>query len=119
MSECCKSNNPKPPPSRGPAHELWVEVSTRISAQDLHFRSGKEEAAVTSIVGLFSTTRDLMRKNPDAEYFLSLAAAMLETIRPYTARWHGLQDSNNRFLGPAQRRQFRDELRKLQPTLSH
>jgi hypothetical protein len=107
------------PPSRGPAHELWVEVSTRISAQDLHFRSGKEEAAVASIVGLFSTTRDLMRKNPDAEHFLSLAAAMLETIRPYTARWHGLQDSDNRFLGPAQRRQFRNELRQLQPTLSH
>jgi hypothetical protein len=117
MCECCKDEKPKPPPSRVPAYELWVEVSTRIAEQDLHFRSGKEEAAVTSIVGLFQTTRDLMRKNPDADHFQSLAVAMLETIRPYTARWHGLQDSNNRFLGPAQRRQFRDELRKLQEKL--
>jgi hypothetical protein len=117
MSECCKDDQPKLPPSRVPAYELWVEVSTRITAQDLHFRSGKEEAAVTSIVGLFQTTRDLMRKHPDADAFQSLAAVMLETIRPYTARWHGLQDSNNRFLGPAQRRQFRDELREVQKKL--
>ena len=118
MSVSTDNDKPKPPPSRAPAHELWVEVSTRIAAQDLHFRSGKEEAAVKSIVDLFATTRDLMRRNPDADQFSALAVAMLETIRPYTARWHGLQDANNRFPGPVQRHQFREELRELQPTLT-
>jgi hypothetical protein len=42
---------------------------------------------------------------------------LLETIRPYTARWHALQDETGLFLGPAQRVQFRLELRQLQPKL--
>ena len=77
-----------PNSSRIPAHELWVELSTRISSRDLHFRSGQEETAVDSIVSLFKTTRALMSRYPDAETFLTLASAMLETIRPYSARWH-------------------------------
>jgi hypothetical protein len=96
------------------AHELWVELFTRITAQNLHFRSGQEEAAVKSIVGLFETTRKLMRASPGADEFLTLASGMLETIRPYTARWHGLLDPNNQFLGPVQRTQFRMELSVLQ-----
>ena len=106
------------PPSRGPAHELWVEMTTRIALRDLHFRSGQEEAAVKSVLNLFQTTRTLMGKNPDAEPFIALADVILETVRPYTARWHALQDANSRFVGPAQRRQFREELRQLQPKLA-
>jgi hypothetical protein len=104
-------------PSRIPAHELWVEMKTRISTRELHFRSGQEEAAVKSIVGLFTTIRELMRKHPNATDFLAVAPVILETIRPYTARWHSLQDENGRFFGPAQRRQFREELQALQPKL--
>jgi len=108
-----------PNSSRIPAHELWVELSTRISSRDLHFRSGQEETAVDSIVSLFKTTRALMSRYPDAETFLTLASAMLETIRPYSARWHAMRGPppEGRFLGPQQRLQFRGELAQLQPLL--
>ena len=103
--------------SRAPAHELWVEIATRVALRKLHYRSGKEESALGSIVRIFERTRELMRKHPDAAEFLQLARALLETIRPYTARWHTLQDGNDRFIGPAQRQQFRTELARLQARL--
>jgi hypothetical protein len=104
-------------PSRGPAHELWAELTTRISLRDLHTQSGQEEAAVESLVTVFRTARELMRKNAEATRFQLLGAAFIETLRPYTARWHGLQDEQNRFLGPAQRAQFREELDDLRQKL--
>lgn len=105
------------PLSQGPAHATWIELSTRITAQDLHFRSGQEEAALESIVHVFRATRDLMKNSPGAGEFLALADIMLKTIRPFTARWHALIDENKRFRGPAERRQFRKELLVLQPRL--
>ena len=42
---------------------------------------------------------------------------LLATLRPYTARWHALQDSEARFPGPTQRLQLRTELQQLQPKL--
>jgi hypothetical protein len=103
--------------SAQPSHELWVELATRITSRDLHFRSGQEEAALTSIVDVFKATRALMRGHREASEFLQLATVMLQTIRPYTARWHALQDSNHRFIGPMQRRKFRRELIELQERL--
>jgi hypothetical protein len=117
MCECRNESTPAAQPSRRPAHELWVELSTRITSQDLHFRSGQEEAAVKSVVDVFETTRALMRANPEAAAFLTLAGCLLETIRPYTNRWHAWQDERDLFLGPTQRLQFRLELQQLQPQL--
>ncbi len=61
-----------------------MELTTHVVTQDLHFRSGREEQALDSIVGLFGTTRRLMEENRGARTFLDLAAAMLECIRPCT-----------------------------------
>jgi len=105
--------------SRTPAHTIWVEMTTRIVTRNLHFRSGQEETALKSIVDLFKTTRALMTQYPDASGFLDLAGKMLETIRPYTARWHSMVNADERFLNPAGRRQFRAELQALQPELQH
>jgi len=111
-----------------PAHAVWVELSTRIATQPLHSRSGDEETAVASIVAIFKKTRELMEKNPEAEEFLSVAAALLETVRPFTARWHGwmtedkeLRDKEGRplprFRDEWVRHQFRRELAQLQPLM--
>src|ERR1700722_16473313 len=100
--------------SRAPAHTIWVEMTTRIVTRNLHFRSGQEETALKSIVDLFKTTRALMTQYPDATAFLGLAGNMLETIRPYTARWHSMVKADGRFFNPALRRQFRAELHSLQ-----
>lgn len=111
------------------AHSLWVELATRITTQRLHYRSGDEETAARSIHSLFGKTRELMDKSPEAVKFLELAERMLnETIRPFTARWHGwmvpdpnLKDKDGqpvpKFRDPQVRRLFRAELRELQPLL--
>lgn len=112
-----------------PSHTLWVELSTRITTRRLHFRSGDEETAVASVHSLFKLTRELMTANPSDELFLKIAGKMLnETIRPYTARWHGWltpdtkrKDSDGlpamKFRDPQVRREFRGELQELQPYL--
>jgi patatin-like phospholipase len=104
--------------SAAPAHVLWVELTTHVVTQELHFRSGREEQAVDGIVGLFGTARKLMEESRAANAFLDLAASMLERIRPYTARWHSMRDSSGTFLSPALRRQFRTELQVLKTQLA-
>lgn len=111
-----------------PAHVLWVGLTTRIVTQPLHSRSGEEESAVKSILGLFCQTRELMEEHPDQPQFLDVARAMLETARPYTARWHAWMTADKdrvdaggeprlRFKDEWFRRQFRRELIALQPRM--
>lgn len=116
-------------PNRIAAQALWVELSTRITTQRLHFRSGEEETAAQSVFDIFARTRELMEKHPDAKAFEKLALALLnDTLRPYTARWHGwmtedekARDANGKtvlkFRDEWVRRQFRRELSELQPRL--
>ena len=91
------SSNPKPdltsaplPPDAAPAHQLWIELETRVTCQRLHYRVGNEEAAATSVSTLFETVRALLVAHPQAEVFQSLSIGMLNNvIRPYTGRWYG------------------------------
>ncbi|MEZ0276776.1 MAG: hypothetical protein ACAH88_17845, partial [Roseimicrobium sp.] len=109
-----------------PAHALWVELSTRITTQRLHYRSGDEETAAISIYKLFDKMRELMTANQADEEFIRVAQSLMnDTLRPYTARWHGWmvedkdaapgQDGKRRtmFMNPWVRRKFREELREL------
>jgi hypothetical protein len=104
--------------SAEPAHVLWVELSTRIVARELHYRSGQEEASVQSIVSLFATTRELMEKNRRAGPFLSIAEQLLDCLRPHTARWHAMLDASGHFPNPALRRQFRAEMQGVAQELA-
>lgn len=111
------------------AHLLWVELTTRITTHRLPYRSGDEEAAVKSVRELFGKTRDLMSANPGATDFLALTEQLLnDVLRPYTARWHKwlTTDATERdaegkpvlkFRDEWVRKQFRRELRALQPHL--
>ena len=116
-------------PTAAPAHTLWVELTTRITTQRLHHRSGEEETAAGSIYGLFKLGRELMAANPADEEFVDLTRHLLNTtLRPYTARWHGWMTEDRerrdgeggpalRFKDEWVRCQFRRELRELQPRL--
>ena len=116
-------------PSAVPAHALYVELATRISTQRLHYRSGDEETAVSSLHSLFAKTRKLMEKHPKATDFQKAALVFLNDIlRPYMARWHGWMTSDRENPGPDGkpvlrfrdewvRRKFREELQELQPLL--
>ena len=108
-----------------PANALWVELSTRITTQSLHYRSGNEETAAESVYKLFAKTRDLLEKYPEAKVFQTLALDLLNnTLRPYTARWHGWMAESREngittfvFKNPQVRRMFRAELKSLRTTL--
>lgn len=118
-------------PDTAPAYALWVELATRIATQTLHYRTGDEETAASSIHKLFGKTRELLEKHPDATAFRSDALILLNVVlRPYTARWHGWmtedkskKDSEGKaaqvFRDELVRRMFRAELRELQPQLIH
>ena len=112
-----------------PAHALYVELATRITTQRLHYRSGDEETAAQSVSKLFEITRQLMKAHPEAHEFHRVALALLnDSVRPYTARWHGwmTQDGDKvdqdgkpilKLRDEWVRRKFREELRELQPLL--
>ena len=114
---------------KAPAHALWVELSTRITTQRLHYRSGNEESAASSIYGLFGKTRGLLDTHPKAAAFQALALELLNgLLRSNTARWHGWMTEDKearnaqgktvmKFRDEWFRRQFRAELRRLQPRL--
>lgn len=116
-------------PDAAPAHALWVQLASRLTTQPLHYRSGEEETAVASLVSLFDTVRALLEQHPDAAQFRSLALGLLnDLLRPRTARWHGwlTADADRpgadgrpavRFRDEQVRRQFRQELQELQPSL--
>ncbi len=111
-------------PDKTAAHILWVELSTRITTQRLHYRSGEEETAVASVRQLFTQTRELMLQYPEARAFQLLAFKLLNnTLRPYTARWHlwmtQSKTEGNKlvFKGEQVRRMFRTELLELQEEL--
>lgn len=120
-------------PNAAPAQILYVELTTRITSQTLHYRSGSEETAAVSVSSVFATTRKLLVEHGDALAFERVAQALLNSVtRPYTARWHGWMTEDARDLDAAGkpslkfrdervRRMFRAELielqRRLQPYL--
>jgi hypothetical protein len=100
-----------------PARVLQVQLKTRITTRPLHYRSGDEEAAVASVHKLFETTRELLVEHPKAAAFDAASCFLLnDVVRPYTARWHGWM-VEGRFADERSRRQFRYELKQLQPQL--
>ena len=52
-----------------PAASLLAELETRITTQPLHYRSGDEETAAKSVRDLFTATRVLLAKHPEAQAF--------------------------------------------------
>src|SRR6266496_2879592 len=105
------------PDDAAPAHELRVELVTRISTQPLHYRSGDEETAAKSVYKLFDPTRALMKAHPKALAFGVVGLFLLNGIlRSATARWHGWI-VGERFKDERSRRRFRVELKHLQESL--
>ena len=100
------------------AWDLYTELRTRISTQPLHYRSGDEETALNSLYQLFGFTREILKKHgPECRHFATFAVFLLNRhIRPFTAKWHKKQ-IDGRFSHDDDRRQFREELQRLQAKL--
>jgi len=81
--------------ARQVAWKLYIETTTRVSTQPLADEAGFIREALTSLYGLFATTRDVLKASrpsvpvsgkPTVEY---LAVTMLNReLRPFLSEWH-------------------------------
>jgi len=81
--------------ARQVAWHLFVETVTRISVQPLASDEGLAGEALSSLCGLFSTTRDALKLSrpsvpvPGGQTVEYLAVTMLNLeLRPFLSRWH-------------------------------
>lgn len=98
------------------AWELYIELLTRITTQELGDDDGDEALALNSIHKIFDLTREIIKKyKRDCLEFSKIAIVVLnQIIRPFTAKWHrkmlqGLDDTGKQL--------FRSELKQLQKQL--
>jgi hypothetical protein len=105
-------------PDRAAAWELYVELLTRATTQNLAPEDGDEQAALESVHEIFPLTRDILRHHGSgAGEFAKLAIPVLnQIIRPFTAKWHH-RSLAGAFKDPERCREFRTELTALQPRL--
>ncbi len=104
---------------RAAAWDLYVELLTRITTQELPDGSGEEKTALDSVHSLFETTRSILKaRGRQAEVFTKIAIVVLnQIVRPFTAKWHRLS-LEDAFARPETCTEFRQELRDLQSVLS-
>ncbi|EPB8220927.1 hypothetical protein M3X99_15145 (plasmid) [Clostridium perfringens] len=102
---------------RDAAWELYIELITRITTQELENNTGDELAALESIHKIFGLTREIIKKyKRDCIEFSKIAIVILnQKIRPFTAKWHKISkevgfDEKNSI-------EFRNELKELQEIL--
>jgi hypothetical protein len=81
--------------SRHVAWQFYIEVVTRVSTQPLGDGDGSIRETLTSLHGLFATTRDILRASRPSIPASSgltvehLAVTMLNLhLRPFLAKWH-------------------------------
>lgn len=100
------------------AWELYIELLTRVTTQNLDFKHGDEKTALTSIYSIFGITRDVMKNNGrHCIEFSKIAIVVLnQVVRPFSAKWHGLS-VKGAFDDPNKCVEFRAELEELQSVL--
>nr|WP_304285132.1 hypothetical protein [Clostridium paraputrificum] len=98
------------------AWELYIELLTRVTTQNLADDNGDELAALSSINKIFDLTREIIKKyKRDCIEFTKIAIIVLnQLIRPFTAKWHKKLSSE---VNESDKKIFRDELKELQKSL--
>lgn len=73
---------------RNAAWELFIELDTRVSTRALE--GGLLPAALKSLASLFSSHRDISRRNgPNCKQYYQLVSGFFETeLRHFTSKWH-------------------------------
>lgn len=103
---------------RDAAWELYVELLTRITTQNLQPEHGDEKSALDSVYALFGLTRATLKQHGrHCNEFAKIAIVVLnQVVRPFTVKWHK-ESLTSAFGDPIRCRQFRDELVELQVQL--
>lgn len=78
--------------------ELLVELSTRVTAVDLADEDGTSREALSSLFGLFDTTRDIMRRHGpgvarssgtgNLSFGIIAVRVLNDVLRPVLSEWH-------------------------------
>lgn len=105
-------------PDKAAAWDLYVELLTRITTQQLPDEDGVEQTALDSIYALFGLTRQTLKEHGrSCIQFARIAVVVLnQIVRPFTAKWHR-KSQQGVFSSPEQCQQFRQELQALQKQL--
>jgi len=105
-------------PDKSAAWELYIELLTRVTTQNLATSHGDEETALNSVYSLFPTTRQIIKSNgKDCLEFTKIAVVILnQKVRPFTAKWHKVSVEGG-FKVAENCENFRQELSELQTIL--
>jgi hypothetical protein len=85
---------------RQAAWEMYVELITRVSVQQLGHEEGLLREALSSLFSLFATTRQILRANgpavaqpskrSDLSFGIIAVAVLNQALRPFLNRWHAV-----------------------------
>lgn len=105
-------------PDKEAAWEMYIELLTRITTQNLIGEDGDEKTALESIFSLFPTSREIIKSHGrECIEFTKLAIVVLnQIIRPFTAKWHPVSIACG-FNDQDTYTSFRQELTQLQEKL--
>ena len=105
-------------PDRNAAWDLYIELLTRISTQDLPDDDGVEKNALDSIYSIFDTTRSILKHHGRgcSEFAILAIVVLNQKIRPFTSKWHKVSMEPG-FDATETKLQFRAEFRGLQNVL--
>ncbi len=97
------------------AWEMYVELITRSTTQNLPPDQGDEKRALESIKEIFALSRETIKRNgPNCINFTKIAIVILnQVIRPFTTKWHSIVETDA-FSKKEKRSEFRKELSDLQ-----
>lgn len=80
---------------RGAAHEMHVQLVSRIATQRLGYGDGVVARALKSLVELFDHARKINTAYPDGSLFETTVWHVLnDRLRPFTAKWHARAEAN-------------------------
>lgn len=100
------------------AWELYIELLTRVTTQELPTEYGNEAVALDSVYDLFGLTREVIkRRGRSCVEFTKIAIIILnQKVRPFTSKWHR-EMITGAFDNQEKCKQFRAELEQLQSVL--
>lgn len=103
---------------REAAWELYIELLTRVTTQNLSPDHGDEKTALDSVYAIFPLTREILRRRGSGcGEFAKVAIPVLnQLIRPFTTKWHRLSIGGE-FKEKSKCDEFRNDLAALQPYL--
>jgi hypothetical protein len=102
------------------AWEMYVELITRVSTQELPDAYGDEGTALSSIYSVFDITRIILKeRGRKCKEFSRISVLILnQVIRPFTVKWHRLS-LEGALLNEDKRKEYRDDLKEVQGNLKN